>query len=70
MSSKKKPVAQIELEGDEQRILDLIPLGEFISDEEILMNIDDISPEEISQIILQLELKNCIIEESGRYTRV
>ena len=69
MSSKKKSVAQIELEGDEQRILDLIPLGEFIMLDEILMNVDDISPEEISQIILKLELKNCIIEESGRYTR-
>ncbi len=69
MPSKKKPVAQIELTGDEQRILDLIPPGDFISEDEILMSIDDISPEEISAIILQLELKNCIIEYTGRYTK-
>ncbi len=65
----KKSAAPLELNDIEQKIFDMIPTGEFITIDEILMNADDIEPEEISQIILQLEIKKCIVEQSDGYTK-
>lgn len=58
-----------QLEGVERKIFDAIPSGDFISVDEILMTVEDVSPEEISSVMLNLELKNFIVEEDGRYRR-
>ena len=57
----------LQLEGVEKKIFDAIPSSDFISIDEILMAVDDVSPNEISQILLQLEMKNCIVEQDGKY---
>lgn len=59
----------IELNEIEKKIFDIIPAGEYITLDEILMQIDDIDASEISSIMIELELKNCIVEDSGRYIR-
>lgn len=59
----------LKLEGVEKKVFDVIPSGDFISVDEILMQVDEVSPDEISSILLQLDLKNCIVEEDGAYSR-
>lgn len=59
----------IELEGAEKKIFDVIPSDDFITLDEILGNVDDVAISEISSIILQLEIKKCIVEDGGRYKR-
>lgn len=66
ISSKAEPAA---LDPAEEKILNLIPAGDFITLDEILAEIDDLAPEEIAQIVLNLELKNFIVESGGRYAR-
>lgn len=60
---------KIELDENEKRILDAIPLGEPITLDEILMKVDDIPVDEISGIMLQLEIKKCVTEDAGNYFR-
>ena len=57
------------LEGVEKKVFDAIPSGDFISTDEILMKVDDISFSEFSNAIIQLDLKNCIVEQDGEYSR-
>ena len=57
------------LEGAEKIVYDAIPQNESITLDEILMSVDEISPAEISSIMLQLELKGCISENDGAYIR-
>ena len=64
----KKPEC-VELAGDEKKVFDLIPAGDYIAPDEILTQLDDIEPNEISRIILQLEQKNLIIGNGDMYTR-
>ena len=59
----------LKLEGVEKKIFDVIPSGDFITIDEILMSVEDVSPDEISSILLQLEMKNCIVEQDGNYSR-
>jgi len=66
IESKVEP--KIELEGDEKIIYEAIPKDDFITLDEILMKVD-IAPNEISEIILKLELKNLIVENDDRYSR-
>ena len=63
------PAPKIELAGNEKIIYDAIPQGDFITLDEILNNVEEVSPAEISEIIVQLELKNLIFEEDGRYSK-
>lgn len=65
-SKLKKPV---ELDGVEAKIFEIIPLDKFITDEEILMQVDDITPSELPNIMWSLELKGCVEEDAGRYKR-
>ena len=58
-----------ELEGNEKKIFDIIPAEEYITLDEILELADDVDVTEISSIMLELELKNCIVEDAGRYTK-
>ncbi len=67
--SIKKSPPKVELEGEEKIIYEAIPANDFITLEEILMQVEDIEPSEISSIILQLELKGCITEKDDRYFR-
>lgn len=65
----KKSAPKIELEGAEKVVYEAIPQDESITIEEILMQVDEILPDEISSIILQLELKGYISENDGAYIR-
>lgn len=67
--TKKINNETLKLEGVEKKIFDVIPSSDFISIDEILMTVEDVSPDEISAVILQLELKNCIVEQDGNYSR-
>jgi len=68
-SDAKPKIESVQLEGIEKKIFDVIPSGDFISVDEILMGVDDVSPDEINSILLQLEMKNCIVENDGNYSR-
>ena len=59
----------VKLNEVEKKIFDIIPADEYITLDEILMQVDDVDASEISSIILELEIKNCIAEDNGRYTR-
>ena len=71
----KKPVKEIvnnetvKLEGIEKKVFDAIPSGDFITDEEILMAVDAIESKELPSILLQLEIKNFIVEKDRTYSR-
>ena len=67
---EKKISEPVKLSGDEEKIFKLIPAGEFVTLDEILIEADDIEPNEISSLVLQLEIKNCIVEEDGKYSRI
>lgn len=63
-------VQQIELDEMQKKVFNLIPLAEEITADEILMQTDEIDPNEISEILLQLEIKKLIQENGGIYTRL
>jgi len=60
----------IKLDERQEKVLNLIPFAESVSVDEILMQSEEIEPDEISEVILQLETKNFIHEVDGNYTRV
>ena len=64
-----KPREPIKLDGAAAKIFEIIPLDKFITDDEILMQADDIAPHELPGILLELDMKGCIEENSGRYRR-
>ena len=59
----------VKLKGIEKKIFDVIPSGDFISVDEILIEVEDISPDEINSVLLNLEMKNYIVESDGNYSR-
>lgn len=61
------PVALDEIE---KKVLNLIPFDETITVDEILMQEDELAPNEISEILLRLEVKKVVREDNGDYTRV
>lgn len=60
---------KIILNGMAAKVFEIIPSDSYISEEEILMQIDEINPSELSDILLELDLKGCVIEDAGRYKR-
>ena len=66
---ENKTVKAVELDGTAAKILELIPFDKYITDDEILMQIDEINPSELSNIMVDLEIKGCIVDEFGRYKR-
>ncbi len=60
----------VTLDETEKKVFNLIPLGENITVDEILMQNDELEPSEISEILLHLEVKKVIQEENGTYCRV
>ena len=65
-AQKKQTVA---LDGVAAKIFELIPADGSITDDEILDKITDVEPYELPQILLELEMKDCIVENAGRYAR-
>ncbi|MBQ3336638.1 MAG: DNA-processing protein DprA [Selenomonadaceae bacterium] len=64
-----EPKKQIVLEGVAGKILDAIPFDKFITDDEILIKVDEVAPYELPSIMLELEMKGCVTEDAGRYKR-
>lgn len=64
-----KSEPKVVVEGVAAKVLDLIPFDKFITDEELIDRLDDISPNELPSIMLELEMKSCVEEDAGRYKR-
>ena len=67
ISSPPKP--KIILGGVAQKVLEVIPSDKFITEDEILELVEEISPSDLPEIMLELEMKNCVTEDAGRYKR-
>ena len=67
--SKPKQEPQIILNVTVAKVLEVIPFDKFITDDEIIDKLDDINPNELPGIMLELEMKNCVEEDAGRYKR-
>ena len=67
ISSPPKP--KIILEGVAKKIFEVIPSDKFITEDEILELVEEISPSDLPEIMLELEMKNCVTEDAGRYKR-
>lgn len=65
----KKIVTAVKLEGAEAKVFEIIPSDNFITEDEILMQVDEIYPHELPGIMLELERKGCVVEDAGRYKR-
>ncbi|MBE8951263.1 MAG: DNA-protecting protein DprA [Quinella sp. 3Q1] len=63
------PVKPIELDDTAAKVLEVIPFDRFITDDEILDKLEEIAPNELPGIILELEIKGCVTEDAGRYKR-
>ena len=68
-SGETKRNQPIVLDGAAAKVLEIIPTDDFITDDEILMRLDDIEPNELPNVMLQLEMKRLITDEAGRYKR-
>ena len=66
---ENKIVKAVELDAMAAKILEVIPFDKFITDDEILMQVEEINPSELSNIMIDLEIKGCIVDEFGRYKR-
>ncbi|MBE8949075.1 MAG: DNA-protecting protein DprA [Quinella sp. 3Q1] len=64
-----KPEPKVALEGVEAEILNAIPFDRFITDEEILMQVEDVTVNDLPSIMLKLDINNYVVEEMGRYKR-
>jgi len=67
--SGNKIVKPVKVEGIAAKVLEIIPFDKYIFDDEILMQIEELNPSELFDIMLNLEMKGCIVEEAGRYKR-
>ena len=67
---ESEQVKPLMLEDNEKLVFDVIPKGSSISTEEISIKLDDLAASEIQSILLNLEMKELIIEgNDGNYTR-
>ena len=64
-----KPVAEVKLEGIAAKVFDVIPSDGYITDDEILMQVEELNLNELPTIMLALDMKNLIVEDAGRYKR-
>ena len=69
VETQDKVVKAVELEGIAAKIFEIIPSDGYITDEEILMQIEEINSSERPNIMIDLEMNGFIIEEAGRYKR-
>ena len=58
------------LDEIEKKVLNLIPFDENITVDEILLQEDELEPNEISEILLKLEIKKVIQENDSTYVRI
>ena len=66
---KDKIVTEIKLEGIAAKVFEIIPAGGSITEDEILMQVEDLNPSELTGILLELDMKKLIVEDTGRYKR-
>ena len=60
---------KIILEGAEAKVFEIIPADDYITGDEILMKFEDLELDELDKILVNLELKNYIEDNDGRYKR-
>lgn len=65
----KKFAPKYELDAVEKLVYEAIPKGETITLEEILMSVDEISANEIAEIMLRLEMKGYVTDNGDSYSR-
>ena len=67
---EKIPEPELDLPEMTAKVLEVIPRDDFITDDKIFELIDELEPDELSDILLDLELKHCIeADDLGRYRR-
>ncbi len=59
----------IELDETEAKVLKNIPFDKYISDDEILIQVDELEWSDLANILIELENKGCVVEDAGRYKR-
>lgn len=64
-----KPVTEVKLDGMAAKVFEIIPSDGYITDDEILMQIEELNLNELPSIILALDMKNLIVDDAGRYKR-
>lgn len=60
---------KIVLDGVAAKVLEAIPFDKFITEDEILIQVEDINASELAGVLIELEMKGCVIEDAGRYKR-
>ena len=63
------PRSEIILTGDAEKVFELIPRDKYITEDEILNQLEDLNPSELPRIMLELDMKGCVEEDAGRYKR-
>ncbi|MBR2733969.1 MAG: hypothetical protein IKD80_06945, partial [Selenomonadaceae bacterium] len=63
------PTKSVELDGVAAEVFAAIPSDKFITDDEILMQVESVTPSELPDIMIALELKGYVTVEAGRYKR-
>ena len=69
IQSEPRAEPKIILEGVTAKVLEAIPFDKYITDDGILELVEEIAPNELPGIILELEIKGCVTEDAGRYKR-
>ena len=67
--SEPEPEKSIVLDSATAKVLEIIPADKFITDDEILNELEDIDIDELQNILVNLDLKKLIVENAGRYKR-
>ena len=68
-AQENKIVKAAEVTGIAAKVLEFIPFDGYITDDEILDRLEEINVSELSNIMIDLELKGCVIDDAGRYKR-
>ena len=67
--ARPKPDTKIILSDAAKKIFEIIPPDKFITDDEILMQAEEIPAQDLPLILIELEKKGCVTEDAGRYKR-
>ena len=67
--AEKISAVPIDLTDMEAKVLEAVPVDGYITEDEILMKVDDLDLDDLVDILLKLDLKNWIEENAGRYKR-
>lgn len=70
ITDKIKSEPKIILDDAAAKVLEVIPFDEYITDDEIIDKLDDINPDELPGIMLELEMNKLIEDNLGRYKRL